>query len=57
MGYIGGSIVMGIPQALWMAYIVENPTKMDDRGTPVSGNCQITNLMIENCHSGEDFEY
>ena len=30
MGYIGGSIVMGIPQALWMAYIVENPTKMDD---------------------------
>ena len=34
---MGNSMVMWVPQARWLVYFMENPTKMDDLGysTPI----------------------
>ena len=40
--FMGISIVMGVPPNLWMVFVRENATKMDDDwGYPISGNLHM----------------
>ena len=45
---MGVSIVMGVPQARWMVYFMENPKIkwMRTRGPPISGNLHFASVSI-----------
>ena len=43
---------MGVPQARWMVYVMENTTRMDDLGVPAF---QETSILLSNASKKSNF--